>query len=192
MKPKLTIYLVTILALGLLLSPSPSAQHNDQADKQSGTRSERQSTAAMGPEEFLKHAMMGNMAEIQLGELASERASSSQVKQFGQHMVEAHRKANEEVQSLAKQKGIKAPQKLDAKHQQTYDRLSKLQGAEFDRAYMVLMVQDHREDVEAFEYQAKNSRDKDVRRLASTQTPELRQHLQMATDARQQVGGRAE
>jgi len=203
---------MALLVLGLLLTPSPSAQTNRQSggesgqqgdtqsgrttDEQTGAKTDKQTGTKMGskaasmtPTQFLKHAMMANMAEITLGEMAAERASSSQVKQFAQHMIASHTKANEQVKQVAKQKGVEAPTDLDTKHKQVEQRLSNLRGAEFDRAYMDYMVKDHREDVEAFTAQSKNSQDQDVRSLASKILPDLQQHLQMATETRQQVGG---
>lgn len=195
-----TMYLVVLLVLGLLLSPSPSAQTTQQpgsqpgtqTGQQMGTETEKPDYASMSATEFLEHAMMGNMAEIRLGKLAAERGSSSQVKQFAQQMIEGHTKANEQVKKVAEQKGVQEPKELDAKHKEVEDRLSSLSGAEFDRAYMEHMVKDHQEDVDAFTAQSKNSKDESVRNLASTLLPDLQKHLQMATDTRQQVGGRAE
>jgi len=204
--------------LGLLLTPSPSVQTKAQSDSQkgsqtgsqtdkqkdTGTQTGRQSgtemetkggakAAAMTPTEFLKDAMMANMTEIRLGQLAQQRASSSQVKQFAQQMIDAHTKANEQVQKVAQQKGVQAPADLDKKHTKVEEQLSQLQGAAFDRAYMDMMVKDHRADVAKFAAQSKSSKDEDVRNLATTLLPNLQQHLQMATDTRAQVGpGRAE
>jgi len=201
--------LVMLLVLGLLLAPSPSAQTNRETGSQTETQGQQEKDqdrehqtgmqsgegdqASMTPTQFLRHAMMANMAEIKLGQLATERASSSQVKQFAQHMIDSHTKANEKVEKIAEQKGVGTPTDLDDKHKETQDRLSNLRGAEFDRAYMDHMVKDHKEVLAAFSAQSKNSKDEDVRSLATTMTPELERHLQMATDTRQQIsGGRAE
>lgn len=215
-----TIYLVILLVLGLLLTPSPSAQTTSQSGKQTGqqgdtrmggqkgsqtdtdrdrdqkskgtygesSKEERaENTAA--PEWFLKQALIGNMTEIRLGQLAQQKASSPQVKQFAQQMVDGHTKANEQVQKVAQQKGIQAPTSLDRANKRKEERLSKLSGAAFDKAYMDMIVQAHREDVDRFEKASKNSKDTDVRNLATTLLPDLQHHLQMATDTRQQVAG---
>jgi len=206
---RVTMCLVVLLVLGLLLTPSPSAQTNretgsqtetqGQQDKdrdrehQPGMQSGEGDQASMTPTQFLRHAMMANMAEVKLGQLATERASSSQVKQFAQHMIDSHTKANEKVKEIAKLKGVETPTDLDEKHKETQERLSNLRGSEFDRAYMEHMVKDHKEVLAAFTAQSKNSKDEEVRGLATTMNPELERHLQMATDTRQQIGaGRAE
>jgi putative membrane protein len=95
-------------------------------------------------------------------------------------MVDDHGKANDELKKLASQKGITLPTDLDAKHQATYDRLSKLSGADFDRAYMADMVKDHHEDVNEFRKESQSGSDPDVKAWAAKTLPTLEHHLQMA------------
>jgi putative membrane protein len=93
--------------------------------------------------QFADKAMMANKAEIKLGQLAIERTQNSDVKQFAQMMVNDHTKALNELKQAAKGSASE-PEQLDAEHQQLYDRLSKLNGAGFDREYMTAMVNGHR------------------------------------------------
>jgi putative membrane protein len=85
---------------------------------------------------FMQEAATGGMAEVELGWLAADKASSPDVKQFGQRMVDDHSKANDELKSLASQKGVTLPASPDAAQKAMQVRLSKLSTAEFDRAYM--------------------------------------------------------
>src|SRR5205085_2385123 len=62
------------------------------------------------------------------------------------------------------------------------DKLSKLSGAEFDRAYMSMMVKDHKKDVKEFQDEANKGQDTDVKGFASTTLPTLQEHLRMAED----------
>src|SRR5437899_6655685 len=103
---------------------------------------------------WMTKAAQGGMAEVELGKLAQTQGSSDAVKQFGQRMVDDHTKANEELTRIAADKGITLPSGLDAKNQATKDRLSKLSGKDFDRAYMEDMVKDHRGDVAEFKKEA--------------------------------------
>lgn len=128
------------------------------------------------------------MAEVQLGQLATQRAVSPDVKAFGQQMVDDHAKANEEFKGIASRKGVTLPSSLDAKDQATYDRLSKLDGAAFDRAYMADMVRDHRADIAEFEREAGHGSDPDIKGFASRTLPILKHHLQMAESAQAKVG----
>jgi putative membrane protein len=91
---------------------------------------------AMTDQTFVQKAVVGGLAEVQLGKMAAEHAASPEVKQFGQRMVEDHGKANWELMALVERKGIFVPTTLDQKHQQEADRLATLQGKAFDRAYI--------------------------------------------------------
>jgi putative membrane protein len=130
-------------------------------------------------QQFIKSAAVGGLAEVELGKLAQDKASNDKVKDFGKRMVDDHGKANEELQRVASQKNIQMPSDLDAKSKSEYDRLSKLSGLAFDRAYMDDMLKDHRTDVAEFE-KATRSSDPDVKQFASQTLPTLKEHLQMA------------
>jgi len=123
------------------------------------------------------------MAEVELGQLASQKAQSDQVKQFAQRMVQDHGKANDELKTLAQQKNITLPTDLDAKHKSTRDRLSKLSGAQFDRAYMQDMLADHRKDVSDFRKESQSGKDPDVKAWAAKTLPTLEEHLKLAESA---------
>jgi putative membrane protein len=137
---------------------------------------------------FATKAAQGGMAEVQLGKLATEKASSPDVKAFGQQMVDDHSKANDEFKSIASSKGVTLPSSLDAKDQATYDRLSKLSGAAFDRAYMADMVRDHRADIAEFDREAGHGSDPDIKNFASRTLPTLKNHLKMAESVQAKVG----
>jgi putative membrane protein len=138
---------------------------------------------------FVTNAAMGGMAEVELGNLAKEKASSDAVKQFGQRMVTDHTKANDQLKQVAASKNITLPTSLDAKHQAMKDRLSKLSGAEFDRAYMKDMVADHEKDVKEFQKESQSGSDPEIKNFASQTLPTLQEHLQMAKDTDNGVKG---
>ena len=115
--------------------------------------------------------------EVELGRLASEKASSSEVKQFGQRMVEDHGKANDELKQLATQKHVDLPAEPSAKHKATKARLEKLSGEQFDKAYVADMLKDHKKDVAAFEKQSRSAKDPDLKSFAAKTLPTLQDHL---------------
>jgi putative membrane protein len=94
---------------------------------------------------FVNDMTIAGLAEVQLGKMASERSNDADVKAFGQMMVKDHSQANDELKQIASQLEIQPPTQLDQKHKELADKLSKLQGAEFDREYMNAMVQGHQE-----------------------------------------------
>lgn len=94
---------------------------------------------------FINDMTIANLAEVQLGKMASEKASNSDVKSFGQMMVKDHTQANSELQQIASQLNVQPPAQLDQKHKDLSEKLSKLSGAEFDREYINAMVMGHEE-----------------------------------------------
>ena len=116
-----------------------------QDKKQEGAQAKAGGQA--GQKAFVQKMLMSNAAEIQLGKMGGEKATNAEVKSFAQMMVTHHTQANEDLAPLAKQHGLEEPAKLDAKHQQMVTKLSKLEGAAFDREFMNVMVTSHREAV---------------------------------------------
>jgi len=136
---------------------------------------------------FAMKAAAGGMAEVKFGELAQQKASSPAVKKFGERMVNDHSKANSQLKQVASKDDITLPSGLDAKDQATYDKLSKLSGTAFDRAYMKDMVADHEKDVSDFKREASTGKNSDVKNFASQTLPTLQEHLTVARQTEQQV-----
>jgi len=132
--------------------------------------------------QFIAEAASGGQMEVELGRMAADKASSDRVKQFGQRMVDDHAKANDELKDLAGKKAVTLPAKVSDKQRKTIDRLARLKGAEFDHAYMQMMLQDHVEDVGKFRKESQSAKDPDVKAFAAKTLPTLEEHLQMAKD----------
>lgn len=129
---------------------------------------------------FAVEAASGGMMEVQLGELAQQKASSQRVKDFGAMMVRDHTKANDELKSLAGMKNVTLPPAPGEDHMDHIKKLSQKSGKEFDKDYMKMMVDDHKEDIDHFEKAAKNATDADIKAFASKILPTLRVHLDSA------------
>jgi putative membrane protein len=132
---------------------------------------------------FATEAAQGGMAEVQLGQLAVQKASSPQVKEFAQRMVTDHGQANQELMQIAKQQGVVLPTQVDSKHRNDMDTLRGLNGPQFDAAYMRHMLQDHQKDISDFQKQAQSGSDPALKAFAQKQLPILQQHMQMAQAA---------
>jgi putative membrane protein len=133
---------------------------------------------------FAVKAASGGMMEVQLGELAQQKASSPRVKAFGAMMVRDHTKANDELKSLAGMKNITLPPSPGEDHMDHIKNLSKKSGKEFDKDYMKMMVDDHKDDIDAFEKAGNNGKDADIKAFASKTLPVLRTHLDSAKAVR--------
>lgn len=132
-----------------------------------------------GDLQFMQDAASGGMLEVELGRMATEKAASAEVKKFGQRMMDDHSKAGQELAQLAGQKKVMLPQEKSPAQKEMMDRLSKLNGAAFDRAYVADMFEDHEKDVTAFEAVAKTATDKDVKDFTAKTLPTLKEHLEM-------------
>ena len=129
---------------------------------------------------WVTKAAQGGVAEVEFGNLAKDRASSDAVKSFAQQMIDDHTNANDELKALAGQKNITLPADIDPKDKAVMDKLSKLNGAAFDKAYMRDMVADHKKDVAEFQKEVNSGKDPDVKAWAAKTLPTLQHHLQMA------------
>jgi putative membrane protein len=129
---------------------------------------------------FVNNAAMGGMMEVELGKVAVSKAHSDDVKKFGQRMVDDHTKANDELKKVAASKSITLPSDMGAKHKAEVDKMSAMSGAAFDRAYMQMMVSDHKKDVAEFQKESTTAKDSDIKNFASTTLPTLKEHLQEA------------
>jgi putative membrane protein len=144
-----------------------------------GTTPPAAATASRADRGFVEEAARDSMAEVTLGELAQQRASNPQVKEFGSRMVQDHTKARDELTRIAQAKGVQIPT-LDRSQRRDADRLGKLSGAEFDRAYMKHMVDDHKKVVDEFEKASRSVQDREIKDFATRTLPTLQTHLQMA------------
>jgi putative membrane protein len=146
-------------------------------------------TVSRGDRDFVNDAALTNMAEIELGRLASERGVNAEVKSFGQMMVDDHTKGLENLKTVASRHNIPMPAALDDEHNELRDKLAKLQGAEFDREYASAMVEGHEAFVDKLESrldsdkQAKKSDDPiamAINELAAKTYPTTSTHLEKA------------
>ncbi|MBD2214017.1 DUF4142 domain-containing protein [Nostoc linckia FACHB-104] len=181
------------ISISLATACAPTAQQDQStSEAPSGTTQPVQTTETTSPttagqnnlssadRTFMTEAAQGGLAEVQLGQLASERAASNTVKQFGQRMVQDHSQANTQLQQLATQKGVTLPKTINQENEQVRQRLTKLSGANFDREYINHMVKDHEKDVSLYQREAQEGQDPDLKAFAAQTLPILQEHYQQA------------
>lgn len=152
---------LTVLAL-LIAAPAFAADNQSQA--------------------FLKKAIEGNYAEVQMGKLAQQTSQNDNMKQFGQMLSDDHSAANEKALDAAKSMNVTPPDGPNAKQKAMYDRVSKLNGARFDRQFATYMVADHEKDIAEYKKEAKQ-RDA-AGEYAKGEIPVLQKHLDRAKELR--------
>ena len=155
-----------------------SVKEADQTNEQRSDSS--QNMVSTDDAQFVTEAASGGMMEVELGNYAGTAAKSKGVKDFGAMMVRDHSRMGDELKNLATRKNLVVPQTMGNDQQQMVERLRKKTGAEFDKDYIDMMVNDHKEDIEKFRKEAESGKDADIRALASSALPILQAHLDSA------------
>src|SRR5436190_2322256 len=83
-------------------------------------------SSAKDSNKFAPTAAQGGMAEVEMGQLALQRAADPAVKEFGQRMVTDHSRAGAELKAIASRKQIQLPTEVTSSQKSTIDKLSKL------------------------------------------------------------------
>lgn len=174
MNHKLIIIGPAIVAVASIcfLQPVVAAEEEEKTTENKTEKSAEtkpaKSSLSSADKEFAENAAKGGMMEVAWGKAASERARSSDVKQFGARMVRDHSKANNELKSIASKKGIKLPNEEPSANFKT------------DAAYMDMMVKDHQKNLAEFQKEAKNGSDSDLKKFADNTSKVVAEHLSMA------------
>jgi putative membrane protein len=145
------------------------------------------STAFSRDAEFAVRTASSGFLEIELGVQAATTSSSPRVKAFGSTMTAAHAKATEQIKSIATSKNITLPSVPDNDKQKWMDHLKQKSGAEFDKAYIDLMIRYHKEDIEHCRKEIEKGNDPEIKALATSILPVLQHHLQMAEEIRNEM-----
>lgn len=130
---------------------------------------------------FASAAAGHGIYEAQVGELALQRAQHPEVREFGRMMVNDHRKANSELVTLMREKGVVLPTTMQPAMQAKLTQLSTLSGEAFDRAFIRMVgLQDHSVDIAMFEQASRSVADAELRAWATRSLPVLRKHHRSA------------
>ena len=160
-------------------TPGASAGQTSPMDSQMNNM---QSPNQPSPQDrmFVKTALQGGMAEVQLGQLTLQKSQNEQVKQFAQRMIDDHTKLGDQMKPVAQQIGVAIPAEVSKKDKAVMNKLQGLSGTAYDQAYMKDMVKDHKQDLNEFQMEASAGQDQIVKDAASQGSKVIAQHLQMA------------
>jgi len=171
-----------------------TSTHADDSTNSSATASDTTSTDSTSTtsngETKLKHAdrafvekaAESGHEEVAISQIAVQRASNSEVKNFAQMMVDDHSRANEELASIATARGLQL--KHRAKHT---DKWSKKDANDFDRDYVKKMIDDHKKAIDLFSKESKDGSDTELVEFARKTLPTLQHHLDEATKLKPMV-----
>ena len=138
------------------------------------------SKAPTSDRDFVTKALAADLAEIKLAERALKATSNKEVEKFARRMRDDHTKCREALLDRAREMKLGVLEGLEKEHQEKADRLSKLEGSEFDRAYMRCMVDDHEQAVRLYESWAARASDRDLSAHIKKTLPTLKEHLEQA------------
>ncbi|HZR23985.1 MAG TPA: DUF4142 domain-containing protein [Vicinamibacterales bacterium] len=141
-------------------------------------------------DDFIRFAVAGNMAEVELAKVAVDHATDGSVKQFAQQMVADHDKAGREIKHIADLKKIPIPTALDGEHAALKQKLLSLKGVDFDRTFMDAMLDDHKKTVAAFRDEAQHGTDAAAKDYAKKTLPIIEMHRARAEKIDNDLGSR--
>lgn len=160
-----------------------TAPHAQEGKKAPADKAEmKKDKAAKGGDDGrrMREIAQADMAEVAAGKLGASKASSDEVKNYAQHMVDDHGKHLNALRSMAKTHGIPLPTAPAKKHQEAMKKLEEVSGADFDRRFMAQMVKDHQDALKLVQSTAKNAKDPELKADAEKTAPKIQEHLEMA------------
>lgn len=186
---------LSLLLVLLLISCNNSTSDSEKKAKEENRERIDSQRLEQGPvtisksdADFLVEAASGGNMEINLGHLAENKSTSEQVRAFGSMMIKDHEEGGEKLKRLAIAKNIILPDSISAAQQKQKDKLLKQPNGDFDRAYINLMVDDHRKDIREFQKAAKDATDSEVKAFAADQLAMFYKHLDSAEKILKRMG----
>ncbi|CAN5810453.1 hypothetical protein BH20VER1_BH20VER1_02290 [soil metagenome] len=134
---------------------------------------------------FMMKAAQDGMKEVHMGQMAAEKGQSDEVKKLGRRIAEDHTKANNQLMAIVAKRGVK----LDTRHKM--QKMSKRDMENFDQAWLTMMVNDHQQDIAAYQRQAQQGTDPELKKFAKSTLPVLQKHLKMVQQAQKKMGSGA-
>jgi putative membrane protein len=186
--------LIALAGVALLSAPSAIAQMPHQSSpsqtaptqqpgvsptNQANTGQDPTSAGVLEDKAFVRKALQGGMTEVQLGQLALQKSSNDDVKQFAQKMVDDHTKLGDQMKQVAQQMNVKAPDSPSSKDKSTMAKLQTLNGDDFDKAYIKDMVKDHQQDAKDFKQEAQSTTNPALKSVVVQGQQVIDEHLQM-------------
>lgn len=137
---------------------------------------------------FMVHAYQGNLAEVKLGKLAVRRAKDPMVKMVAQTIVMEHSIANRDLGGHFKDMGMPIPKDAGIANAALYEKMSKLYGSAFDKAYIGAQVGGHEAAVVLYSHEVDSGKNATAKAYAKNKLPSILGHTAMLYEAAAKVG----
>lgn len=145
----------------------------------SNTPARTQQSTAHQDTKFLEAANQGSVDEINLAQLALQKSSNEDVKNFAQRMVQDHNTLINNMKPFANEAGLETPSHPSAAAEAEKLKLDALSGAAFDKAYIKAMVAGHHKVLEEFRAEAKATGYPAFKSAVEQGEQVVREHLEM-------------
>ncbi|WP_299987092.1 DUF4142 domain-containing protein [uncultured Pontibacter sp.] len=187
------LWMAATLTLGALAfaSCSSDTQETDttaNVDTELNTTAAADTTLNEDKREFMSKAHSISTQQVELGKLAAERGVNTQVREYGQQMVDLYSKKLEELQDMSRQYSTTLPQQMEEDHAGRVQELRDKNTDEFDQSYWDTVVDAHKDALSEFEDNVKDIEETDNTTFnlwARNTTKEIRAQMENAMRFRQ-------
>jgi len=128
---------------------------------------------------FMTQNAQTDLAEITVGQLAAQRATTAPIRQAAQTIASDHQQVLSKLQDLARNLHVTLPNSPDATQQQLAQQLNATSGTAFDQAYLQGMIQGHQTSINQTQQEIQSGSDPQVIDFAKSYLPGAQKHLQM-------------
>lgn len=160
---KKTLFMFAALALAVVGGSTAGAQTSTVSDQD---------------KTFLKGQQETNLAEISLGRIVIERATSAQVKELATSLVADHEKVLVTNRELHSKLGLTAPEEPSAEQKASAEKITAQSGAAFDAAYVAAQVEGHTKSISKAKTEISSGSHPDVKAFATEYVPKATMHLE--------------
>ena len=138
-----------------------------------------ESASSMAAADFAAAIAASDMYEIESGRLAAEKASSADLKSFGQMLVTDHQKSTADLKTAAAEArpAVAVIPALEAEQQQMLDALRSASGAEFDRLFVDQQKQAHQKALDLLQRYSTEGDVEALKNFAGKASPIVKAHL---------------
>ncbi|HEX6434763.1 MAG TPA: DUF4142 domain-containing protein [Gemmatimonadales bacterium] len=138
--------------------------------------------------EFIRDIGADHTMQIQLAELARDRAKNNAVRNYAERELEDHTRLQRQWINMANSNGFPLKEGMGSSHREKVDQLRKANGNNVDRTYMTLMIQQHQDEVSYLQKEGRAARSPQVRQMVNRSLSTFEQHLELAKQVGRQVG----
>ncbi len=182
---------ISILALLFCTAATAAAQQPSMPQQSSPAQQQTQANSALPTADnsspatpnyadvsFVEDTLKNNDTQVQLSQLAQQKASSGDVKDFSQKMIQIHTQLNQQLAPLAKQLDVSENQKPSKDQKKEIAQLEQFSGPDFDSAYLQAMAHEQAHSLKQFKSE-ESAANPSIQKAAKVDEPVLDQHYQI-------------